>query len=280
MLRDPPRGNATLTQEEIASRVAELGAVQPWNHNFDLGGGVETRPGLQRSQGKNLVKFERLRQLLEALDLRGKLVIDIGCNEGFFALQIAQQGARVIGVDVDEHRIAKARFVQSVLGAPDVDFRAIAIPSEAFDALPRADLCLVLGVLHRVPDPYALLDAVGQHANMLLLEWKALKFGPHDEAFAYFSPKPIEREDIYGTEYWLLSFEATERILRRLGFTYFHRIDDSRQRRAIFVAGRVDHPVFRRADVSISRGRARSILSHTKRYLRTVTGVLTGRVNA
>jgi SAM-dependent methyltransferase len=271
---------APLNREALDQKVRELGELQPWNHNFDLGDGVQTAPGVQRSHGKNVVKLERLRPLLDVIGLRDKRVLDIGCNEGFFALHMAAQGARVIGIDVDEQRIAKARFVQSQIGTGEVELRVTDIYSPAFAALPQADLCVCLGVIHRVPDPVSALSAIAKKTDMLLLEWKALKFGPHDEAFAYFSAKPVDQQDYYGTEYWLPSFAAVERILTRLGFTQFHRVDEAGQRRAILVAGRRYDPIFERPDISVPRSRIHSLLSHTKRYVHTVVGIITGRVNA
>ena len=115
---------------------------------------------------------------------------------------------------------------------------------------------------------------------MIIFEWKALKHGPHDDAFAYLSPKDIDKDDFYGTEYWLLSYATVERILIRQGFQYFHRVDDPRQRRAILVAGRNPHKIFDCSDTILHRGRIRTFLSHTKRYLNTCVGIMTGRVNA
>jgi len=269
-----------MDRQEIARAVAEFEAIQPWNHNFRLPGGVETRPGLQGSHGKNLVKLERIRPLLEAIGVAGKRVLDVGCNEGFFSFHLADSGAEVLGIDIDPQRIAKAQFVASVAGRGGVQFRVLDIYSSEFGALPAFHLCLCLGVLHRVPDPFRALSALGAKTDLLLLEWKALKFGPHDDAFAYFSPKGIDERDFFGTEYWLLSYAAVERMLRRLGFSRFHRIDDPTQRRALLVAGKVDHAVFDRPDVVLHRGRVRALLSHTKRYVRTVLGILGGRVNA
>jgi SAM-dependent methyltransferase len=218
--------------------------------------------------------------LIEMLDIRGKRVLDVGANEGFFSQYLAEQGAEVLGIDVDEHRIEKARFVQSLLQRPNVDFRVLDIYSPDFAGLPSFDFCLCMGFLHRIPDPVTALSALAERCSLILLEWKALKAGPHDDAFAYFTPKPVDREDYYGTEYWLLSYSAVERILRRLGFTHFHRVDDPRQRRALLVAGKADNRLFELPDVILHAGRFRALLRHTKRYLQTVGGIVTGRVNA
>lgn len=266
---------------EITRQVADLAAVQPWNHNFRLPGNVETKPGAQHSHGKNLVKLERLAPLFDAFGVQGKKVLDVGCNEGFFSMHLAGQGAQVLGIDIDAHRISKARFVQGLLGeGKDLRFELLDIYSSEFRALPRFDLCLCLGFIHRVPDPFSAVAAIAERVDTIIFEWKALKFGPHDDAFAYFSPKGVDQADYYGTEYWLLSYAALERILRRLGFSHFHRIDDPRQRRAIMVAGRAPHALFERPDVVAHAGRLAALLSHGKRFVRTLSGIASGRINA
>jgi len=271
---------STMSPEDIRSKVEEHGRIQPWNHNYSLPGGIETRPGEQRSHGKNLIKIERLKPLFEIIGLQGKNVLDVGCNEGFFSFFMAEKGATVQGIDIDTHRVDKAKFIKSVKGTANVQFDVVDIYCERFRAMPHADLCLCLGFLHRVPDPFSAVAALVEKTDMIVFEWKALKFGPHDDAFAYFSPKGIDHKDYYGTEYWLLSYAALERVLQRLGFAYFHRVDDPRQRRAILVAGRKPHAIFERPHAVIGGGRIMALLRHTKRYVRTMWGVLTGRINA
>ena len=268
-------------KDEIQEMVLTLNANQPWNHNYKLPGGVETRPGAQDSHGKNIIKLKRLEPLFDVIDLKGRNVLDVGCNEGFFSLHMASKGANVRGLDIDQYRIEKARYIKSLLGeGKEIRFEQLDIYSSEFKELPRFDLCLCLGFIHRIPDPFTAMAALGDHSDMIIFEWKALKFGPHNEPFAYFSPKPVDEKNYYGTEYWLLSYAAVERILQRVGFQYFHRIDDPAQRRAILVAGKQHHPVFDRADVIKHRGRFRSMLSHMKRCINTFIGVVSGRINA
>jgi len=269
-----------MLKKELECKVAEFEAQQPWNHNFLLPHDVETRPGQQRSQGKNLVKWERLKPILDVIGIKGKRILDMGCNEGFFSLQLSDMGGEVTGIDIDPHRIEKARFVQSVLKKPKLNFHVMDIYSKEFDILQTFDLCLCLGFLHRIPDPFSAIDRLTNKTNLIIFEWKALKFGPHNEPFAYFSPGGFDQKDFYGTQYWLLSYAAVESILKRLGFVFFHRIDDPHQKRALLVAGKIDNPVFHRPDVILHRGRIHVFLSHTKRYLNTLEGIITGRINS
>jgi SAM-dependent methyltransferase len=268
-------------KEKIQKKVNQLAKKQAWNHNFDLPYGIQTRPGKQHSHGKNLVKLERLIPLFDLIDLKEKKILDVGCNEGFFSNYMMNRGASVIGIDIDELRISKAMYVKKLLGdSSRLNFRKIDIYSEEFNDLNKFDLCLCLGFIHRVPDPFRAVKAISEHTNMIIFEWKALKFGPHDEPFAYFSPKPEDLEDYYGTEYWLLSFAALERILQRLGFKYFYRIDDPSQKRAILVAGKQHHAIFDRPSVLIAKSKFKIFLSHSKRYVLSIWSILSGKLNS
>lgn len=66
-----------------------------WFHSIDLGHGVVTN-GHKSAELLN-DEFERLQ--LAAADLRGKRVLDIGCNDGYMSLRCEQLGADVTGID-------------------------------------------------------------------------------------------------------------------------------------------------------------------------------------
>ena len=72
---------------EIRRRVSDLG---DWFHNMELGG-VQTAP--QHFLGDYpRVKWQRFSHAIPA-DLRGKSVLDIGCNAGFYSLEMKRRGA-------------------------------------------------------------------------------------------------------------------------------------------------------------------------------------------
>src|SRR5205807_7093765 len=88
---------------DIRRRVEALG---PWFHNIDLGG-VATAPEhfLGDYPGE---KFRRFAAFLPD-DLAGKSVLDIGCNAGFYAMEMKRRGAgRVLGIDSDGRYLAQA----------------------------------------------------------------------------------------------------------------------------------------------------------------------------
>ena len=108
----------------INEEVSKLGNIQDWNHNFVLPGNIETNPGKQTSHGKNLVKLERLKPIFEKIGLDKKNVLDMGCNEGFFSQYLASNGSRVQGIDIDENRIEKAKYVKKIIGNDlDINFK-------------------------------------------------------------------------------------------------------------------------------------------------------------
>ena len=85
------------TTERIRERAEALG---PWFHNMELRG-VRTAPEHFLGDYPQ-VKWQSFRDSLPA-DLTGKTVLDIGCNAGFYSMEMKRRGAaRVLGVDFDE----------------------------------------------------------------------------------------------------------------------------------------------------------------------------------
>src|ERR671932_2122883 len=110
-----------LSPDEIRERVRSLGQ---WFHNIDLGG-VQTAPDHFLGDYP-AVKW---RQFADALpqDLTGKSVLDIGCNGGFYSIEMKRRGAdRVLGIDFDADYLAQARFAAEVTGL-DVEFRQLSV---------------------------------------------------------------------------------------------------------------------------------------------------------
>ena len=101
-----------LDLETITRRVRELG---PWFHNMDLRG-VRTAPDHFLGDYP-AVKWRGFAHAIPA-DLQGASVLDIGCNGGFYALEMKRCGAgRVVAIDADEDYLAQARFAAEVWAA-------------------------------------------------------------------------------------------------------------------------------------------------------------------
>src|SRR5204863_4430403 len=140
----------------VAEQVRALGE---WFHNIELGG-VETAPEHFLGDFPR-VKWERFQHAIPA-DLRGKSVLDIGCNGGFYSIEMKRRGAdRVLGIDWDEDYLAQARYAARVLGA-DIEFRRLSVYDVG--ALgERFDYVLFMGVLYHLRHPLLALDLLHEH---------------------------------------------------------------------------------------------------------------------
>ncbi|MCE9670741.1 DUF1698 domain-containing protein [Myxococcus stipitatus] len=95
-----PRG---LSAEQMQHHVSALGE---WFHNLDLHG-VKTAP--RHPLGDFPTVFWRTFSHAFPSDLRGKSVLDIGCNGGFYSIEMKRRGAaRVVGIDSDARYLAQA----------------------------------------------------------------------------------------------------------------------------------------------------------------------------
>ncbi|MGX0879875.1 tRNA (mo5U34)-methyltransferase [Roseovarius sp. MBR-154] len=95
-------------------------------------------------------------------DLRGKTVLDIGCNAGFYAIEMARRGARrVVGIDSDQHYLAQAALAAEVEGAP-VELRQMSVYNVA-DLGERFDLVIFMGVFYHLRHPLLALDLLREH---------------------------------------------------------------------------------------------------------------------
>jgi tRNA (mo5U34)-methyltransferase len=229
-------GHSELTAEEIRARVSELG---PWFHNMPLKG-VWTAP--EHFLGDYpMVKWRCYADALPQ-DLRGKTVLDIGCNGGFFSLEMKRRGAdRVLGLDFDEEYLAQARFAAKVEGL-DIEFRKMSVYDVA--ALgERFDIVFFIGVFYHLRHPLLALDLVHEHVARDLLVFQTLQRGSTEVAevaadydfseTAVFDdpgyPKMHFIEKRYShdqTNWWAPNRACTEAMLRSAGFEIFSRPEE------------------------------------------------------
>src|ERR1044072_5972825 len=141
----------SLTQDQIRQRVAELGQ---WFHNLDLRG-VKTAPDHFLGDYPE-VKWQRFASSISD-DLTGKSVLDVGCNAGFYSMQMKRRGAdRVVGLDTDENYLAQARCAAKVSGA-EIEFRKLSV-YRVGELHEKFDLVLFMGVLYHLRHPLLALE--------------------------------------------------------------------------------------------------------------------------
>ena len=218
----------SLSAQEVAARVE---ALKPWFHDMDLSG-VRTAPD-HFLWGYPEQKWKRFAHAVPA-DLTGKSVLDIGCNAGFYSLEMKRRGAdRVLGVDFDDRYLEQAKLAAEVRGA-DIEFRKLSVYDLA--ALgERFDVVLFLGVLYHLRHPLLALDLIWEHAASDLLLYQCLQRGSEDvaevaEDYDFFAPAPFDDpgyprlhfiERRYAgdwTNWWAPNAACSAAMLRSAGF--------------------------------------------------------------
>jgi len=129
-----------------------------WFHSIDLGNGIVTNG--HKSPQLLEAEFDRLK--LTAQELRGKRVLDIGCNDGFMSLRCERLGADVTGIDGifrDGLRCVRQHL------QPRFRFYVIDVMSPSFRELGRFDVILYLGVLYHTMYPFEQLLRVASACN-------------------------------------------------------------------------------------------------------------------
>ncbi len=159
---------------------AQVEALAPWFQNIDLGGGVQTAPDHFLGDYPRF-KYAQFAHVIPA-DLTGKSVLDIGCNAGFYSVEMKRRGAaRVLGIDSDDRYLAQARFASDQLGFGDIEYRNHSVYDVG--ALgEKFDLVIFMGVLYHLRHPLLALDLIREHVADDLLLFQTMQQGSNEVA--------------------------------------------------------------------------------------------------
>jgi tRNA (mo5U34)-methyltransferase len=228
--------NDSLTQDQIRQRVAELGQ---WFHNLDLRG-VKTAPDHFLGDYPE-VKWRRFASSIPD-DLGGKSVLDVGCNAGFYSIQMKRRGAeRVVGIDTDDQYLEQARFAAKVSGA-EIEFRNLSV-YRVSDLHEKFDLVLFMGVLYHLRHPLLALDLLHEFAVADLLVAQSMLRGSNESIdlpsdFPFWESERFENEKFprmyfvekrYAndpTNWWIPNRACLEAMLRSAGFEILEHPED------------------------------------------------------
>ena len=241
-----------LSTNEIRQRILELG---PWFHNMDLAG-ERTAPNHFLGDYPHL-KWKKITGSIPQ-DLSGKTVLDIGCNGGFYSIEMKRRGAdRVLGVDVDDFYLAQARFAAEVAAA-DIEFRKLSVYD--LGALgERFDIVIFMGVLYHLRHPLLALDLIREHVAGDLLVFQSMQRGSEtvmrpEENFSFWETAPFDDpgypklhfiEHRYADDpsnWWVPNRACVEAMLRSSGFSIL-----SQPEQEVFLCAVADIPTSDRA---------------------------------
>ncbi len=160
-----------MDREETARRLGSITARWgAWTaHNIHLPGGIQTL-GADREADK----LARIVQIVA--DLGGKpfenlAILDLGCLEGGYAIELARRGARVVAVEGREANLAKARFSAELLGLDRLELVQDDVRNLAPERHGRFDVVLCLGLLYHLdaPDCFELVHRMAELTTRLVV---------------------------------------------------------------------------------------------------------------
>ena len=221
---------STLTTDQIRERIGDLG---DWFHNMDLRG-VKTAPHHFLGDYPSF----KWRQFADAIpqDLSGATVLDIGCNAGFYSIEMKRRGAaRVVGVDTNEGYLAQARFAAEVCGV-DIELQQMSV-FEIGRLEERFDIVLFMGVLYHLRHPLLALDLIREHVARDVLVFQSMLRGARAAGAPVAGDYPFSETNVFDdpsypklhfversyagdpTNWWIPNEACAVAMLRSAGFS-------------------------------------------------------------
>jgi len=209
----------------------QIDALGPWFHNLRLGG-IQTAPEHFLGDYPE-IKFAGFRSVIPE-DMHGMTVLDIGCNAGFYSIEMKRRGAeRVVGIDSDARYLRQARFAAEVSRA-DIEFRQLGVWDVA-KLGEQFDLVIFMGVLYHLRHPLLALDLIHEHVARDLMLFQSMQRGSREVVepaldYDFNAPAPFNEpgypkmhfiEHRYShdeTNWWVPNRACVEAMLRSSGF--------------------------------------------------------------
>lgn len=161
-------------------------------------------------------------------------VLDVGCNGGFYSIEMKRRGAaRVLGIDHDEQYLEQARYAAEVVGL-DIEFTGMSVYQVA-KLRERFDIVLFMGVFYHLRHPLLALDLLRRYVAKDWFVFQSMLRGsrtvpkieenyPFRETVAFDKPgfpKMHFIENEYSqdpTNWWIPNRACAEAVLRSAGF--------------------------------------------------------------
>ncbi len=142
-------------------------SLQPWFHNIHLPDGSQTAPDHFLGDFPAF-KWQEISGHIPA-DLEGKKVLDVGCNAGFYSVELAKRGASVTAIDLDPHYLKQAAWVAAQFGLDDqIEFRQQQVYDLAHEQ-ENYDLIWFMGVFYHLRYPLLAMDILAQKCKELIV---------------------------------------------------------------------------------------------------------------
>lgn len=223
--------------DDLISKIKLLG---PWFHQINLDG-VKTRlVSCTDSPSRNAgyVEYFTEQDFIDnpiwiwdkfegeiTQDLRGKKVLDIASNAGFYSFELAKRGAQVTSLDNSYDDIVKAKFAKKILGVENVSFELGDVNDLEEMFKEKFDLVLCLGLLYHVKNPKEIIKKVSKISDFVIFETIA---NVNKQESELIEDRAITTDGFVPTVPWLK--EAFE----EMGFTEIKQITEENFPRVVF----------------------------------------------
>ncbi|HSQ20242.1 MAG TPA: DUF1698 domain-containing protein [Blastocatellia bacterium] len=218
-----------MTRDQIISEIERL---EPWFHCIELGDGLRTKSKSAIGEPTEHPRptWEKVKVCLPE-ELSGQSVLDVGCNAGFYSIEMKRRGAtRVLGMDSQRELIRQANFVRGVLEL-DIDYRRMSVYDLDPRELGQFDITLALGLIYHCKHLVLALEKLFVVTRRLLVLETAIY--PPQEApqpfvypvggteptlhpIAYIENQPDAKEAVFN--WFLPSTSALCALLKNVGF--------------------------------------------------------------
>jgi tRNA (mo5U34)-methyltransferase len=173
-------------------------------------------------------------------------VLDVGCNAGFYSIEMKRRGAaRVLGLDAQRDLIRQAEFVRDVLGL-DIDYERKSVYDLDPFAMGQFDVTLALGLIYHCKHLVLALEKLFLITRRLCILETAIyppEKAPESFAYeeggerptlhplAYVENRPEAKEAVYN--WFLPSTAALTALLKNVGFDEIEVLPTANSDRAV-----------------------------------------------
>lgn len=168
----------------------------------------------------NAPKVRRIMQLTDNLKkkpIEELRILDLGCGEGLYSLEVGLRGAKVLGLDGRDDRLKEGVRIAEEMGLSNVEFKVDDIRNLSKEKYGIFDIIYYFGLLYHldVPDVFKSIEACSaMNEHMLII----------DSTIALSAPETVEYKGekykgLYYVEHRLSDSESMkkERVMHSIG---------------------------------------------------------------
>ncbi len=203
--------------------IDKINSFERWHYQFELNGvltPIADPTRINRHMQRRAYFFEPLLKLYNG-SLKGKRVLDIGCNAGFWSLQAIEAGCDyILGVDGRQMHVDQANLVFETKGidAKRYDFVLGDIFEYDFAQHGEFDIVFYFGLMYHINKPVVLMEKIADvNSDVVVIDTdlSTLK-GPFLEI--HHEPLDDPRNAVFNTMVLWPTKQAVAAIARQSGY--------------------------------------------------------------